>query len=277
MEPWKAENDNLAGKSGRSSSKVQSRNVKRRKSKRRRRRLDEKRKEKSRSQSKIVENSNESEFLSAEMSGTSLEADCPVADEELAFHVTPSVRKESDGLNAQTTGSSYSMPTIWNDDTGFTCTDDDFSDSDGDESDPSHASPREKKLFDLGALYSEPRCSPNRKASKDVFDEGNGFTSSEDDSSNYEDCDYMSERAQNFGIIVQFDANREGHISRIRPVMTDASRFQIQHGDGQLIEGHIFRMPTPSPVGERQVLRTKSLFRNSVKGFLFRRQKSVPK
>ena len=163
------------------------------------------------------------------------------------------------------------MPTIWNDETGFTGTDDDFSDSDGDESDPSpHASPREKKLFDLG----EPCCSPNRKASKDVFDDGNGFTSSEDDSSDYEDCNYMSERAQNFGIIVQFDANREGHISRIRPVMTDASRFQIQHGDGQLIEGHIFRMPTPSPEGERKVLRTKSLFRNSVKGFLFRRQKS---
>ena len=125
-----------------------------------------------------------------------MEVYCLCADEELAFNTSSRAQKESDGLNMQTTGSSYLLPSIWNNELSY---------SDGDELDLSlHSSPRESNLCDLDVfiLHSELRFLLSQQGSKDVFDEGDVYNSVEEDSS---DCE--NDRAQDVGVIIQFDAN----------------------------------------------------------------------
>jgi hypothetical protein len=214
-----------------------------------------------------------------------LEAGCPVANEsDLAMYITSRAKKESDDFNAQNEESS--LPTIWNDNGKCTGTDVDSSDSDGVHSDLSpRASPRARKLSDVDAhtLCSEPCFSLNRNGSRDVFDQGLGFSCTEDDSSSFEGDPRMNERAHDSGVIVQFDANQEGHVRHVRPDMAEASWLQIQHSDGSLIEGRIFRMPKTKNSDEetsdiadvRPLPSRRSSHRSPVRGFLFRRQKSV--
>lgn len=289
-EPWKTDDDAPVGESRQSVSKIRSRNTKRRKSEPRSRRseksrIDDKQNEWSRSKAKVGENPNENECFITETSGTSLETGRPVANEsDLAVCSTSRARTESDDFSAQTAESS--LPIIWNDSPKCMSADVNSSDSDGVDSDLSPRAPeqvRKQSEVDAHTLFREPCFAPSWKGSKDTFDEGYGFSCTEDDSSSFEGDPCINDSAHDSGVIVQFDAHQEGHVCHIRPDMAKASLLQIQNSDGSLMEGCIFGMPktnnideeTSDIADERPVSKARSSHRSSVRGFLFRRQKSV--
>jgi hypothetical protein len=289
-EPSKTDDDAPVGESRQSVSKIRSRNTKRRKPEPRSRRseksrIDEKQNEWSRSKAKVSENPNENEYFVTETSGTSLERGHPVANEsDLAVCSTSRARTESDDFSAQAAESS--LPTVWNDALKCMSEDVNSSDSDGVDSDLSPRAPEQvRKLSDVDThtLFREPCFAPSWKGSKDTFDEGYGFSCTEDDSSSFEGDLRINDRAYDSGVIVQFDADQEGHVCHIRPDMAKASWLQIQNSDGSRMEGCIFGMPktkntdedTSDIADERPVSKTRSSHRSSVRGFLFRRPKLV--